>query len=423
MEQRRVLTIMTVALRAGEVMLANSVSVAECDAGLRRICTSFGLPRCEVMVEMNTITLSYLASNLESAVTLVRVVDGEEPHLHRLVAVEQLIRRIESGDADLDTAWDQLEKIAAAPGPYRRWQLVLAHLLGVGGWVLFANGDGVSVAAGILAAVLILPVVSVVRRSRIPDVFVVFVGSVVVVAVPYALVWAGLEYRVNPAVLGGLYQFLPGGLLVASVNDGLSGAPLSSLARGLQATVTAVGIALGVLAAFSLADTLAVSAPQVPAGTWPPVVTVIAAGIALAGLAVAREVPPRSVAAVALLGMGVWLVSYAAPTEEWGRNLVVAVAAFVLGVGGQFLARLQRSINTVYTGIAVLVLVPGFALFWAMRLFAADEGEAGMDFVFQALTVSAAIAAGIVLGIAVGRSVPRPRPPLRFRRTRVRRRA
>lgn len=415
MEERRALTIMTVALRAGEVMLANSVSVGECDAGLRRICNSFGLPRCEVLVELSSITLSYLPADLNDAITLVRTVETADPQLHRLVEVERLIRRIEAGDADLDTAWDELERIAVLASPYPRWVMMVAHLVSTAGWVIFAGGNALSVVAVVAATALIFPVLPAVRRGRIPEVFIVFVGAAIVTAVPYAMAWAGLELVVGAAVIGGLYQFLPGALLVASVTDGLSNAPMSSLARGLQAMVTATGIALAVLAVLSITAALEVSGSGVSLIAWGPVVTVVAAGVAIGGLAIAREVPLNMVGPTALLGMIVYLIAYAAPDQDWGQNAVVAVAAFILGAGGQVIARAQQALSVVYIGVAVLVLVPGARLYQAMLLYALDNTTAGNQLLFEAVAISAAIAAGTTLGIAVGRSMPKPRPPLRFR--------
>jgi uncharacterized membrane protein YjjB (DUF3815 family) len=252
-----------------------------------------------------------------------------------------------------------------------------------------------------------LPLLALVARSRVPDVFVVLVGAAGVVLVPYGVVWAGLEFAVGPAVIGGLYQFLPGRALVSSVSDGLSGAPVSALARGLQAIVVAVGVAVGVLAALGIVDTLDIDLPAIDITPWPAVVTMAAAGVAVGALAIARQVPVVAVAPVVGLGMLLWLVANDLGTSgNWQREAAVGLAALILGFAGQLLARLQRTIPALYTGVAVLVLVPGTILYSAMLQFAVGQNQSGAEQTLQAITVAVAIAAGTTLGVAVGRAMP-----------------
>ncbi len=262
-------------------------------------------------------------------------------------------------------------------------------------------------AVGVAATALLLPLLALVARSRVPDVFVVLVGAAGVVLVPYGVVWAGLEFAVGPAVIGGIYQFLPGRALVSSVSDGLSGAPVSALARGLQAIVVAVGVAVGVLAALGIVDALDIDLPAITITPWPAVVTMVAAGVAVGSLAIARQVPVVAVAPVVGLGMVLWLVANDLGTSgNWQRETAVGLAALILGFAGQLLARLQRTIPALYTGVAVLVLVPGTILYSAMLQFAIGENQAGAEQTLQAITVAVAIAAGTTLGVAMGRAVP-----------------
>ncbi len=279
---------MQLAQRVGEVMVANAESVSDCVEGMRRVLRALGLADCAVVVEMRVVTLSWQPPTGEP-ITMVREAPGDDPHLHRLVKVQRLVGRIESGELDVESAHRALDTAAVAPDPYPRWVVAAARLVSAAGWVVFSGGNWQSVLVGIGATALVLPVVAVVSRARIPDVFATLVGTIGVVSVPYLLVWAGLDFPVGPAAVGGLYQFLPGRMLVASVNDGLSGAPTSALARGLQAVVLAVGVAVGVLATLRLAEVLGVSVPEVSPGRWGVVITMVAAGAAAGALAVAPD--------------------------------------------------------------------------------------------------------------------------------------
>lgn len=414
MDDARARKIMALALRAGEVLLSNSVSVADVVTSLDRMTTALGLEGCSIVVELNTVTISYLLPDLSGSGTVVRVVDMRKPHVHRLVDVQRLVDRIERNEVTLDEAWDALDEIEASPGPYTTFWRFVADLVSVAAWVVFAGGDVISVLSAVVATLGVRGAFELVGRTRVPPIFATVASAFVIVAVPYGLAWTGVGFRVSPAVVGALYQLLPGAALVASVSDGLSGSLQTSVARGVQAMVTAIGVALGVLAGLSASDALGIELPEVPAGPWSPPVTAVAAALAVGFLAVARRVPFEYVGAVTCLAGGVWAVAYLGPANGVGADVTTALAALVLGLGGRMVSRLQHSVSTIYTSTAVLVLVPGTTIYLAMLAFAREANEAGLTLTIDALTTSLAIAVGTTIGVALGGSVPRPPSPLRL---------
>jgi len=266
------------------------------------------------------------------------------------------------------------------------------------------------VAVAVATTAVVWPLMGLVRRVRLPEVFQLAAAAFAVAALPYLAAWAGLTFVVVAAVVGGLYQLLPGRLLVASVADGLAGSPLSALARGLQAVVIAVGVALGVLGALRLMDALGVAPPEAQGPGFPWWATMLAAGVAVVGLAVARQIPVATIVPVGALAMVVWIVGRGTAPEAWRQEAAAGLGALVLGFGGQVLARAQHTVPVLYTGTAVLVLVPGTILYAAMFSFASGDPSLGGEFTALAVTISVAIAAGTTLGVALGRilgQVPR----------------
>ncbi|MHB1138607.1 MAG: threonine/serine exporter family protein, partial [Microthrixaceae bacterium] len=212
---------------------------------------------------------------------------------------------------------------------------------------------------------------------------------------------------------------LPGGALVASVTDGLSGAPLSSMAKGLQAAISATATAVGVLATLTVVARLGISSETLSTPT-PPWLMAAASGLAVAALAVARSMPLDLVLPTAALAVAGWLTSHAIPDVGSGLSAGVFVAAVVIGLGAQVLARLRRTSATVHTSVAVFVLVPGVVFYRSMLAFSQGDSTTGVDLLINALGASGSIAAGIALGVAIGRSVPAPRPAVRvWQRTRT----
>ena len=416
------LKVMTLGLRVGEVMLESSMAVSDVEDAVRRIMTALGLEGCEVSITLDVITLNYLHPSLDAPLTLMRVVRIGEPRLDRIVALEHLSRRMQAGELDLHAASQEIEHFDEVDTRYPRVVTTTGALVSVAAWVLFAGGGVMGAIAGVLAAVVIDVVLAPLGRTRVPAVFATFLSAVVVVTVPYLFAAADLAIALVPAVVGGLYPLLPGGALVASVTDGLSGAPISSLAKGLEAAIAAVAVALGTASALALASELEI----VSTAQRPEVGSLLAlatGGVAVAGLAVARSMPLRFVPTTAALAMAAWWLSTVLVGEDYERNLATFAAASVIGLGGQLLARLQRTTAIVHTTSAIYVLVPGFTFYVAMAAFAAGDSEAAVPVLIDALSRAAAIAAGVALGVAIGRSVPAPRPRVALWRRTSRRRA
>jgi uncharacterized membrane protein YjjP (DUF1212 family) len=390
MERPAVLDRMRLVLRAGAVLLESSVATSDVQQTATRLAEALDLRGCQVSVTLNTLTLSDSSAAIGEPVTMLRVVELGDPRLDRLIAVDELIADLERNGQSPAEAHRRLDEIEASPGIYPPWVLLAASLLSAAAWVVFAGGGWAAVAAGVTAALIIALVVPRVVRTGAPQLFGTFAAAFVVVMVPWLFLWGGLPMALTAAVAGGLYPLLPGGALVASITDGISG---------------------GVLAALVIMEQVAID--RLPESrTVPRLVVMAAAGVAVGAMGVARNLPLRGVVPVAVVGMLAWAAPEVLPAEDEARVLAVLVGGFVLGLGAQLAGRLQDAPAIVYTSTSVYVLVPGLTIYQAMLAFAQGADELGGDLALQALRVAAAIAAGVALGLLVGRPRHGPR---RFR--------
>lgn len=409
MPRDHILKVMTFALKVGEEMLESSVATSDVERAVRRVTESYGLGRCEVSVTLNVITLSYLSPDLDGPITLVKVVDLGDPRLDRLVALDDLTWRVERKELSIDAASIEIDELERSGPPHRWWVTFLAGLVSVAAWIVFAGGGWIGAVAGVCAAIVIQAVVPPLSRTRVPAAFAMALAAVLVVAFPSLFAWAGAPIVLSPAIVGGLYPLLPGGAIVSSVTDGLSGAPVSAIAKGLQAAITALAVALGAIGALALAERFeAVSDVVAP----PPstLVVLVAGSVAVGTLALNRSAPWRLIPATMLIAFAASAIAQFDPRPSDAIAVTTFAAAVVIGLGGQLLARLQHTTATVHTTSAVYVLVPGVAFYLSMVAFSAGATEAGVDLLVRTLGVAVAIAAGIASGVAVGSSVPAPRP-------------
>ena len=103
-----------------------------------------------------------------------------------------------------------------------------------------------------------------------------------------------------------------------------------------------------------------------------------------------------------------WLVYLLA-----GKSIFAAfLASMAIGLYSEVMARLRRCPVTGYLLVALLPLVPGGGIYYAMRHGVAGETDAFLSTLLHTFGMAAALAVGAMLASSVFRAVfPRLRPP------------
>jgi uncharacterized membrane protein YjjP (DUF1212 family) len=392
------------AAEAGKQMLESSTSVSEVLDRLRAFLPKVGLEGCDLDATMSFLILSYWRTGRPEPLTVMRAISITSPRLEVLAGTDALLDRVENGEIGLDAALDELQSLVAASGrPVVSSQISL--LVAVVGWVFFLGGTGAfTVVIALAATVLTFPVERFVRAIGLPRLATVFLIAVIVAAIPNLVSAAGVGVLIGPAVVAALYNHLPGRAFVSSVIDGLANQPLSSIARGVEALLTAGFLALGMLVGNSVGAGLGLSYDPERITVSVPV-SVLGAAIGVLGIGVAWGTPGRSVLPmVAIAGIS-WLVVAMADSGAAKPNWVAyGIASGLVGVAGVGVAVLQQSSPSLYVGVAILPLVPGFALYTSVLALAQGEAADASDALADAGIISLAIAIGVALGLSVGRN-------------------
>ncbi len=406
------LKVMVAAMAVGEAMLRSRAPTSEVEDSVRRLTTALELSECEVAVTQNQLILSVVRDGMDAPMTMVKVIDMSEVRLDLLAEVEDLIRRVETGEADPATATGELARIMTEAPSRPRWLNSLFYLISVAGWIAFAGGGWMGMAAGLVGALIIQLVITPLARSRIPEFFGVAFSSAVAIAAPATVAYLGWPIVLTPAMVGGLYPLLPGGALAASVTDWLGGAPLSGMAKGLQVALETAGLALGAVSVLTLVDHLGIESTADPV-IIPTAVVALAATVAAVGLALSRTMPMRFAPGVAVVALAAWSVNWAMPETTATFPPSIFVAALTIGVGAQIMARIQRTNPIMFTTTTLFVLAPGLITYLAMAALTSGEPDTANELLIRALGIAAAIAAGIALGMSLTRRLPEPRQRVR----------
>jgi uncharacterized membrane protein YjjP (DUF1212 family) len=331
----RVRRILAVARRVGMLLLSSGAQTTEVEVGLRRLTSDLGLEDVQVGVFYSSIQLSYVEPGDFKPTTIVQMASDRTSDFTRLSDVTSLLRRVSSGDLDLEGAEAALTGIEQDVRHGPLWLAFLAPAISSGALAILLGGAPIDAAATFVIALIVLPVVGWMKRSGTPPFFSLLLGTAAATVLAALTARLGFGVDVGLLMAASLIQFLPGGALLSGVRDLIDQAVVSGTARLSEALLIAAGVASGAIVGIALSARLGVTLAIEVAGprSWDPVIAMVAAAVAVAAYAYQVAVPVFALAWVALLGAMAWslyaLVGYTAPSSgrSWRRSPLVPPAA------------------------------------------------------------------------------------------------
>ncbi|GLU48864.1 threonine/serine ThrE exporter family protein [Nocardiopsis ansamitocini] len=393
-------------LRVGELLLASGESTEAVSEAMLSLSVAFGLPRSEVSVTFTAITLSCHPGGDQPPVTGERVVRRRTLDYFRVSELHTLVQDAALGQVELEGAIARLRAVKRAQPPYPRWLMVAGFGL-IASSASVMMGGGLIVATAAFLATVLGDRVSVGLAERgVAEFYQMIAAATIAASMGVGLLWISseLDLRLQAAAIitGNIMALLPGRPLVSSLQDGISGAYVSSAARLLEVFFTLGAIIAGVGMVAYTAVQLGVNMdldnlPSAGTSMAPPVL-LGAAGIAVA-FAVSMAVPLPTLAPIGALGVLIW-VCYAGLREVLDVPPIVgtAVGAIVIGVLGHWLARRTQRPALTYIVPAIAPLLPGSILYRGLLQISMGDPVSGMVSICEAVAVGMALGAGVNFG-------------------------
>ncbi|MFE2014627.1 threonine/serine exporter family protein [Streptomyces sp. NPDC059491] len=400
--------VLDLTLRIGELLLAGGEGAEDVEAAMFAICRSYGLDRVEPTVTFTLLSVTYQPSLVDDPVTANRTVRRRGTDYTRLAAVYQLIADIseQSHEVSPEEAYRRLAEIRRNRHPYPGWVLTAAAgVLAGAASVLLGGGPTVFFVAA-LGAVLGDRLAWLCAGRGLPEFYQFLVAAMPPAAMGVLLTLLHADLRPSAVITGGLFALIPGRALVAAVQDGLTGFYITASARLLEVAYFFVAIVVGVLSVLYIA--VQFDAQLNPEGALRaverPVTQILASMVLCATFAVLLQ-QSRSTVLFATLNGGVAWVIYAsiAVTAEGSAVMATAVAAGLVGLFGQLIARYRHTSSLPYVTAAIGPLLPGSATYFGVLAIAQNNLDQG----FASLAKAAALALAIAIGVNLGSELAR----------------
>ncbi|XRQ13315.1 threonine/serine ThrE exporter family protein [Actinomadura welshii] len=388
-------------LRVGELLLASGETTERVNEAMLGLAVSYELPRCEVQVTLTSLSVSAHPGKGAPPVTGTRAIRRRTPAYWRLTALHQLVQEASIGMLELDDAHKRLTEIKRGRAPYPAWLLVVSlALISASGSVL--AGGGPLVATTAFGATLIGERTgAILARRGIAEFFQLAVAAAIGAGAAALVVSVGEPGQAAAIVTGAILALLPGRPLVSSIQDGITGDLVSAGARVLEVFFIIAALVAGLGAVVYIAVSLGAPIdvkhlPTAPA-TLEPVAVIAAAAISLT-FAVSLAAPREVLVAAALGGALIWVLYVLARQWEIPPVLSAAMAATVVGVLANLLARRQGQPVMPLVVPAIGPLLPGTALYRGMVELNTGSPDTGVLSLIGAVSVALALGGGVNLG-------------------------
>ena len=237
-------------LDIGQYMLQCGGEVSRVEDSIRRMCLAFGAARADVFTITSSIMVTIYAHHFGS-VSQNRRIKGMQYDLNRLEQLNQLSRRICSGDLSVEETKVELKAIRKGPGYSFRTQLVAYALVSASFSVFFGGSWRDAVASG-LVGVLLKCLDRMIGKTGANALLSALICSCVGGLLAAGTVRLGLGQSVEMISIGNIMLLIPGIALTNSLRDMFSGNTISGLLRFSEAVIKALVIAFGFALVASL---------------------------------------------------------------------------------------------------------------------------------------------------------------------------
>lgn len=395
------------ALKLGETMFRFGAGALEVETSIIVVTQAFGVHETEVDITNQSISLNYAPAG-KTPYTLQRVVRSWSQNYAGLALLHRLVSSIASGDVDRDEARQQLADIRHRPKPFPQWLTTLAAGLFAATFVLFIGGGLVGAGMALLSTSLLISVMELMGRARIPEFFATMVGGFIATVI--ALVLFELDVPLAPSfvVAGGIMLLLPSGRFVSAVQDAINGFPVTAAGRFVSAALIFAALIAGIMTAVVFASLMGFAELDVDSAssaTYPIWFFALLVFAAAVWDSIFEQSEWKLLLPTALVSMTGFLAYAGAEALGVGPRLTPAIAAVVIGAVGRYVALKMGAPQLVVAVPAILFLLPGLTIFRAMYGIAMDAGALVDGFIglFNASATIMAIASGVVLGDTIAR--------------------
>ena len=383
------------AYEAGSILLENGAEISRVEETIRRIASHYGVEGEDLFVLSNGI----IATDKNYARSKFIPIKGAS--LDKVVAVNQLSRKVEQGEYTLEQLEYRLKQIRAIKAK-PAWEQILASAVGSAAFCIIFGGGLLDCLASFVAGLVLWVFMLFVASKSLSRIVGNVTGGLIATMVCFGLYRVGLGNHLSNMIIGAIIPLIPGVAFTNGIRDMANEDYIAGVTRLLDAMLTFFCIALGVALAFMFdenvfGEMLVLQGLANDPQTAGFAVQLVAAFLGTVSFAVLFGVPRKYYFDAGFCGAMGWLLylilsRYTAmvPVEVlFCATVLVASIALVQSKG-------RKCPITVFLISGIFPLVPGAGIFWTSYNIVSNQLPDALHTGFAALKATVAIAFGIL---------------------------
>ncbi len=327
--------------------------------------------------------------------TMLSRVDPRGPDLSKIVALDEILRRVAEHSMTPARGTRMLKRIVRRPPAYGpSWHILAAAIASAGVSRFFGGGVREIVSAGLIGvAVGFLGTVAS-RQRHAARLLEFLAGAIAAVLASVATTIAG-PISIELTMIAGLIALMPGMSITTAMAELATRNLVSGTARFVGAITIVLSIGFGVAAGQALAVHLP-GGQDAHAVVLPVWTEVLAACLAPFAFLILFNARPRD--AVVLIPAGILSFVFSRmATGAMGPEFGVCATAAVIGIAGNLYARWRDRPAQVIILPGLLMMVPGSLSFRSFESFLSNDTLGGTQAAFRVLVIAVALVVGLLL--------------------------
>ena len=216
---------------------------------MMRMAASFGVQESHSFVTPTGIIFS-IEGDEPTKTKLIRVTE-RTTDLEKVALVNNISRKISSGDLAINEAFDSLKYIESAKLHYPFLLQLAAAAIASGCFLIMFKGEWRDFSAAFFAGGFGFLSLSYFHQLVPIKFFAEFLASFIIGLLSFWFVKAGFGYQLDKIIIGSVMPLVPGLLITNAVRDLMAGHLVSGLSKGAEAFLTAFAIGSGIAVVLS----------------------------------------------------------------------------------------------------------------------------------------------------------------------------
>lgn len=383
------------AYEAGSILLENGAEISRVEETMRRIASHYGVEGEDLFVLSNGI----IATDKNYARSRFIPIKGAS--LDKVVAVNQLSRKVEQGEYSLEKLEYRLKQIRAMKGK-PAWEQILASAVGSAAFCIIFGGSFMDSLASFIAGLILWVFMLFVASKQLSRIVGTASGGLIATLICFGLYRIGLGNHLSNMIIGAIIPLIPGVAFTNGIRDMANEDYIAGVTRLLDAMLTFFCIALGVAMAFVLdmeifGEMLVLQGLANDPQTAGFAIQLVAAFLGTVSFAALFGVPRKYYFDTGFCGTMGWLLYLILSRYTAMSPVEVLFCATALVASIALLqSKARKCPITVFLISGIFPLVPGAGIFWTSYNIVSNQLPDAFQTGFAALKATVAIAFGIL---------------------------